>query len=134
MHNVPGVKEPVGEGGKELRRQLKPQQWAERVAKAEEQARVVLAVRSGSASGVPVSKVLRAVSPNTPWPTFQYWNARVGENGNMSWEDFLDHRIPPKPRTIPDVVRASAVMLRRLRPDMGYEDARGRVAAISTDD
>jgi len=129
MHDEPNLRVAVSAIGKELQSNLKPKQWAERVTKADEQARVVSSVRAGASRGLPMSKVLKTVSPNTPWPTFQYWNARVGEDSDVPWESFLDRRIPPRPETIPDVVRASAIALRSARANMECDQARSLLTA-----
>lgn len=93
--------------------------------KAVTQARVVEEVRARCRTGeVSLSEALRQVSPNTRWPTFQYWSNRAGDGSTVSWEDLLDRRTPPRPKMISKEVRASAVTIRQVRPQATYEEAR----------
>jgi len=47
----------------------------------------------------------------------------VDDEQSGLWESLVDRRIPPKPKRIPAVVKASAVTLRRACPDISIEEA-----------
>lgn len=122
--------EPVTAAARDLRGNVKSERWARIVKKAQKQAEVVRRVREKcSTEGLSLFQGLRAVSPKTSWPTFQYWSKRVGEDLEVSWEALLDHRAPPKQKPVPEVVRASAELMRRIRPDIGYQEAHGHLVA-----
>ena len=69
-------------------------------------------------SGLSLYKALAHVAPHVPWPTFQSWSRRVDDEQSDLWESLVDRRIPPKPKRIPDAVKASAVTMRRMCPDI----------------
>lgn len=116
--------EPETSAAQALRQQVSPARWRDVVEKAQAQAGIVGAVREAcQRAGLAQGQALRQVSPNTPWPTFQYWCKRVGA-GEVSWEMLIDRRVPPPPKRVPKEVQSSAVMLRRARPNMGCEEAR----------
>jgi hypothetical protein len=122
--------EPVTAAAKELRSNVTAKRWLRMVKEAKRQAQLVMKVRAQcAASGLSLFQGLRAVSPTTSWPSFQYWCKRAGDAVDVSWELLLDHRVPPKQEPVPDVVRACAVTIRRMRPDIGYREAHDELVA-----
>lgn len=130
MNEQRQLPDPQTPAGQALRQQVSPERWTRIVEKAQVQASIVNTVRLRcTGQSMSQGQALRQVSPGTPWPTFQYWCRRVEDTGEVSWEDLLDRRIPPRPKKIPESVQKSAALLRRVSPDIGYEEARGHLVA-----
>jgi len=105
-----------------VRDAVSSERWTSIIEKAQTQSRIVEGVRGLSrTSGLSLTKALRQVAPNTPWPTFQYWQSRAGDGPTVSWEDLVDRRIPPRPKRISKEVRAAAITLGGVDPPMSCE-------------
>lgn len=115
---------------KDLRSKVSGKRWLRMVKGAQRKTAVIEKVRAVCATeGLSQFQGLAVASPTTPWPSFQYWCRQVAAHGELSWEALLDHRIPPKQEPVPEKVASAAVMIRRLRPGMGYREAHDLLVA-----
>jgi hypothetical protein len=113
-----------------VREQVGSERWARLVKDAQARYAVLEKVREKcSSEGKSPYQVLPLVSQTTPWATFQYWNGRVAQEASSSWESLVDRRVPPKPKKIAEAVRASAITLRRVCPEISSEEAIGQLVS-----
>ena len=121
---MPAVLEPTSDRGRTLRAGVSDARWARIVAEAQQRVAIFEAVTAWRTEhDSSWSEAIAQAAPGTPRPTFVHWQRHCANRTGPTWERLLDGRVPPD-QSCSKVVEIGAVMLRRLRADIGVAEAR----------